>query len=87
MYFTKIEGKFVLFDGDKIAILAAIFVRQLLDLLPADLAAAAKVGIVQTAYANGASTSYIRDSLKLDVVCTLTGRQPRGLGAGGCMGF
>jgi phosphoacetylglucosamine mutase len=31
------------------------------------------VGVVQTAYANGASTTYITDSLKLPVVCTSTG--------------
>jgi len=31
------------------------------------------VGVVQTAYANGASTSYLRDALKLPVACTPTG--------------
>jgi hypothetical protein len=28
---------------------------------------------VQTAYANGASTAYLRDVLRLDTVCTPTG--------------
>jgi len=31
------------------------------------------VGIVQTAYANGASTSFIREQLKLETVVTPTG--------------
>jgi len=32
-----------------------------------------RIGVVQTAYANGASTSYIRQHLKLPVTCTPTG--------------
>lgn len=73
VYFTQAGGRFTLFDGDKIAILAAIYVRQQLDGLQSEVAAATRVGIVQTAYANGASTAYIKDVLRLDVVCTSTG--------------
>ncbi len=32
-----------------------------------------QVGIVQTAYANGASTQYIREQLRLETVVTPTG--------------
>lgn len=32
-----------------------------------------KIGVVQTAYANGASTDYLTNNLKLPVVCTNTG--------------
>ena len=32
-----------------------------------------QVGIVQTAYANGASTQYIREQLRLEIVVTPTG--------------
>jgi phosphoacetylglucosamine mutase len=32
-----------------------------------------RVGVVQTAYANGASTAYVRDTLGLEVACTATG--------------
>src|SRR5262249_43776086 len=32
-----------------------------------------RIGVVQTAYANGASTSYIEQHLQLPVVCTPTG--------------
>ena len=32
-----------------------------------------RVGVVQTAYANGASTAYVRDTLGLQVACTATG--------------
>lgn len=32
-----------------------------------------KLGLVQTAYANGASTEYIQNKLKVPVACTPTG--------------
>jgi phosphoacetylglucosamine mutase len=59
-------------DGDRIASLAAAFIVDLIR--SADLAdEGVKVGVVQTAYANGASTTYITDHLQLPVVCTPTG--------------
>lgn len=59
-------------DGDRIASLAASFIVDLIR--SADLQESGiKVGVVQTAYANGASTKYIRDHLQLPVVCTPTG--------------
>ncbi|RPA72714.1 Phosphoacetylglucosamine mutase [Ascobolus immersus RN42] len=69
-YFTAQDGTFHLLDGDKIASLAASFLG--------DLAKAAglgniKVGVVQTAYANGASTAFIEKSLRLPVSVTATG--------------
>eukprot|EP00198_Chlamydomonas_reinhardtii_P005014 XP_001694350.1 phosphoacetylglucosamine mutase [Chlamydomonas reinhardtii] len=60
-----------LWDGDKVAMLAAVFIRDLMSKLPAELLEG--VCCVQTAYANGASTAYLRDVLKLPVVCTPTG--------------
>lgn len=68
-----------LMDGDKIAALAATLVRDLLEQLPGSFSlspatsAPPRVGVVQTAYANGASTSYITKSLRLPVECTPTG--------------
>ena len=54
VYFTFMKDKgFTLLDGDKIAVLTAQFVGEELD--AADLRDTIKMGIVQTAYANGAA--------------------------------
>ncbi|ODV92584.1 hypothetical protein CANCADRAFT_89117 [Tortispora caseinolytica NRRL Y-17796] len=68
-YYTDSESKFHLLDGDKISTLAAMFLRDLV----AQAGVNATVGVVQTAYANGASSDYIRDNLKLAVEVTPTG--------------
>ncbi|KAH8905376.1 n-acetylglucosamine-phosphate mutase [Coniochaeta sp. PMI_546] len=65
-------NSFSMLDGDRIASLAASFIVDLIR--AADLQdSGIKVGVVQTAYANGASTTYITDHLQLPVVCTPTG--------------
>ncbi|ORY41588.1 Phosphoacetylglucosamine mutase [Rhizoclosmatium globosum] len=78
-YFTEEDGTFRLLDGDKIATLAADFIM--------DLAKQANIlvqredgsktplhiGLVQTAYANGSSTAYVKDTLQVPVVFTPTG--------------
>lgn len=58
-------------DGDRIATLAASFIGDLAR--EAGLADELRIGVVQTAYANGASTKYVEKTLKLPVVCTPTG--------------
>jgi phosphoacetylglucosamine mutase len=70
-YFQDPEHGFRLLDGDKIATLAASFIGDLAR--AAGIAEDLKVGIVQTAYANGASTNYVTKALKLPVVVTPTG--------------
>ncbi|KAK8164904.1 N-acetylglucosamine-phosphate mutase-like protein [Phyllosticta citrichinensis] len=70
-YFADKDGKFNLLDGDRIATLSASFIGDLAR--HAGLADQLKVGVVQTAYANGASTKYITSGLNLPVVCTPTG--------------
>ena len=71
---TNRAGKFVLLDGDKIATLCAVFVRQLLSALPPGaLDPPLRIGVVQTAYANGASTDHIARALRLETACTPTG--------------
>jgi phosphoacetylglucosamine mutase len=65
------DNSFQLLDGDRIATLAASFLGELAD--KAGLGELLTVGVVQTAYANGASTTYITENLKLPVVCTPTG--------------
>lgn len=69
-YFTDADGTFRLLDGDKIATLAASFIG---DLAKNAGLTSLKIGVVQTAYANGSSTSYITKTLNLPVECTPTG--------------
>jgi phosphoacetylglucosamine mutase len=70
-YFIDSDSNFHLLDGDRIATLAALFIGDLAR--SAGLSEKLKVGVVQTAYANGASTDYITSHLKLPVLCTPTG--------------
>jgi len=59
-------------DGDKIATLIAVYVGELV--LVAGLSQEkASIGIVQTAYANGSSTKFIENVLKIPVFCVPTG--------------
>jgi len=61
----------VLLDGDRITALLTAFCQQQLSV--ADLSDSLSVGVVQTAYANGASTSFLADRLKVPVACVKTG--------------
>ncbi|KAL9118398.1 MAG: hypothetical protein Q9187_005059 [Circinaria calcarea] len=70
-YFVDADNTFRLLDGDRIATLAALFIGDLAK--HAGLSEKLKVGVVQTAYANGASTDYITQHLGLPVICTATG--------------
>lgn len=67
----QIDGKFHLLDGDKMSVLLATFLASLLH--EAHINEQVSIGVVQTAYANGASTQYIRDVLQIPIVCTQTG--------------
>ena len=70
-YYLDPDSSFRLLDGDRIATLAALFIGDLAR--TAGLGDTLRVGVVQTAYANGASTSYIVNDLKLPVETTNTG--------------
>ncbi|RKF76133.1 Phosphoacetylglucosamine mutase [Golovinomyces cichoracearum] len=70
-YFLDPEKGFRLMDGDKIATLCASFFCEILK--NARLDHELQIGVVQTAYANGASTKYLEKGLGLPVVCTPTG--------------
>lgn len=60
MYFYYDErSQFHMLDGDKIAALIAAFIVELVK--NAGLEKQMKVGVVQTAYANGASTKYLAE--------------------------
>lgn len=69
VYYTLQGGKFVLLDGDRIAILLAEFISRTARAAGVHL----EIGVVQTAYANGSSTDYIAHTLKLPVGCAKTG--------------
>ncbi|KAK9370999.1 hypothetical protein V1509DRAFT_615455 [Lipomyces kononenkoae] len=68
-YYVDDAKKFHLLDGDKIASLAAMFIRDLIALSGVDL----QVGVVQTAYANGSSSKYLSDILQVPITVTPTG--------------
>ncbi|KAI9663347.1 MAG: Phosphoacetylglucosamine Mutase [Alyxoria varia] len=70
-YFINSDGFFNLLDGDRIATLAASFLGDLAR--QSGLSESLRIGIVQTAYANGASTEYVEKTLNLPVICTATG--------------
>jgi phosphoacetylglucosamine mutase len=81
VYFSPLESydnggdkakKVILLDGDKIAALAAGLIKDLVAQLPGDLKSSS-VGVVQTAYANGASTKFLKESVECDVAVTPTG--------------
>ncbi|GAA5820750.1 hypothetical protein JCM3770_005954, partial [Rhodotorula araucariae] len=68
-YYADGSGTFHLLDGDKIAGLVAGFIMDLVK----DAGLGVKVGVVQTAYANGASTKYLTEVLGVPVTCVPTG--------------
>lgn len=68
-FYVDGDDKFHLLDGDRIATLVAEYFKDLLETCALDL----HLGLVQTAYANGSSTDYIRDVLKIPVACVPTG--------------
>lgn len=75
---SKSSNKITLVDGDKILSLFAIFIKEQLSILSkagdekSNNDYQARLGVVQTAYANGASTDYLKQ-LGLEVVLTPTG--------------
>nr|XP_023018813.1 phosphoacetylglucosamine mutase [Leptinotarsa decemlineata] len=68
-YYMDENNKFHLMDGDRIATLAASYLKEILLDIGIDL----NLGLVQTAYANGASTEYISTKLNVPVACVSTG--------------
>lgn len=81
VYFSVIlneSNKIELVDGDKILSLYALFIKEQLSILndgesnKNNDSYQAHLGVVQTAYANGASTDYLKE-MGLEVVLTPTG--------------
>ncbi|KAF9237318.1 phosphoacetylglucosamine mutase [Melanogaster broomeanus] len=71
-YYLDEGGKFHMLDGDKITTLVASFIVELVkDAGLEFVEEKIKVGVVQTAYANGNSTKYLSE--RLPVTCVPTG--------------
>lgn len=68
-FYVDENNKFHLLDGDRIATLVAAYFKELLETSGLSL----QLGLVQTAYANGGSTDYISNVLKVPVACVPTG--------------
>lgn len=68
-FYIDSQGTFHLLDGDRIATLIADYLMNLVR----ECGISLHLGIVQTAYANGASTDFIKSNLKIDVACVPTG--------------
>lgn len=69
-FFSDHNECFHLLDGDKIATLMANYIG---DLVRQAEVLSLKIGVVQTAYANGASTDYINNVAEVPVACVPTG--------------
>ncbi|WRT69455.1 uncharacterized protein IL334_006441 [Kwoniella shivajii] len=71
-YLNEEKANFRLLDGDKIAVMVAMFLVDLVVKAKLDEEHRLKVGVVQTAYANGSSTKYLT-SRNIPVTCVSTG--------------
>ncbi|KAL7424909.1 hypothetical protein Q5752_000596 [Cryptotrichosporon argae] len=73
VYYYLQQGKtFRLLDGDKIAVMVAMFLGEMVKKAKLEGDNELKVGVVQTAYANGSSTKFIK-SRNIPVTCVSTG--------------
>jgi len=73
-YETRADGSIDLFDGDKIATMLATYIKSLVDeAAPFIPPGSIRIGVVQTAYANGASTAYLTEALGEAPTCVPTG--------------
>ncbi|KAK7508746.1 hypothetical protein BaRGS_00000312 [Batillaria attramentaria] len=68
-FFLDDQRRFHLMDGDKIATLVAGYLQELVRGSGLSL----NLGLVQTAYANGSSTKFITQTMKVPVACVPTG--------------
>lgn len=69
IYFYFVDGQFKMLDGDRISVLFAFYLRKLLK--EAGLFDSLRFGAVQTAYANGASSDFLRkQGIAVALACT-----------------
>ena len=60
-FFLDQQQQFHMLDGDRFSVLFALFISKKLN--EANLFDQVKIGVVQTAYANGSSTDYILNTM------------------------
>ncbi|CAF0876381.1 unnamed protein product [Rotaria sordida] len=70
-YFIDENQRFHMLDGDRFSVLFASFISN--KLKEAKLMDQVKMGVIQTAYANGSSTNYIVNTMNVPVACVPTG--------------
>ncbi|EFO24559.2 phosphoglucomutase/phosphomannomutase domain-containing protein [Loa loa] len=70
-FYRDTSNDFVLIDGDKIAALFAKYITE--QVSGAGLSDVFTVSVIQTGYANGNSTKFLRDEMGVHVCCVATG--------------
>lgn len=70
-FFLDEKDQFRILDGDRFSVLFASFLS--IKLKDANLSNYVTIGVVQTAYANGRSTDYLVNKMKVPVACVPTG--------------
>ncbi|CAF4861085.1 unnamed protein product [Rotaria socialis] len=70
-YFIDQNQHFRMLDGDRFSVLFASFISK--KLKEAKLIDQVKIGVIQTAYANGSSTNYVINTMNVPVACVPTG--------------
>ncbi|UJR15912.1 hypothetical protein I4U23_002833 [Adineta vaga] len=70
-FFIDQNQQFRMLDGDRFSVLFVTFLAN--KLKDAKLLDQVQMGVIQTAYANGSSTDYIQNTLKVPVACVPTG--------------
>ncbi|CAF1133190.1 unnamed protein product [Adineta ricciae] len=70
-FFMDQNHQFRMLDGDRFSVLFVAFIAKKLQ--EAKLLDQVQIGVIQTAYANGSSTDYIINILKVPVACVPTG--------------
>ncbi|EJW80999.1 phosphoglucomutase/phosphomannomutase domain-containing protein, partial [Wuchereria bancrofti] len=70
-FYRDASNEFVLIDGDKIAALFAKYITE--QVTGAGLSDVFMVSVIQTDYANGNSTKFLRDKMGVHVCCVATG--------------
>lgn len=68
-YFLEGGKTFRLLDGDKIAVMVAVFLGDLIARAKLPEGKKPRVGVVQTAYANGSSTKYLKSVSSGSLLC------------------
>ncbi|OZC10386.1 phosphoglucomutase/phosphomannomutase, alpha/beta/alpha domain I [Onchocerca flexuosa] len=70
-FYRDASNEFVLIDGDKIAALFAKYIKEQIN--GAGLNDIFTVSVIQTGYANGNSTKFLKDEMGIHVSCVATG--------------